>query len=269
MVIALGVTLIVLWSLAPLAWLVLVGFLPPVDIGERPPRIDPTRFSFDGYAQLLSDPAFRGSLVNSALAATFTMLICLVVGSLGGYALARIEMPGKRVMLGGALATQMVPGILLVIPVFLVMRTIGLSDSLLSLVLVYTAFLLPYSLWLLRNFFAEVPRSLESAARMDGCTRVGALFRIILPAAAPGVGATAIFLFVSCWNEFLFALVLTVRSAKTATVRLAEVQGQIFGQQDYAMLATAATITIVPVVLVLILLNRYVIRGLTQSTVKG
>ena len=163
----------------------------------------------------------------------------------------------------------MVPGIILIIPVFLVMRTLGLTDSLVSLIVVYTAFLLPYSLWLLRNFFMDVPPQLEAAARMDGCTRLGALFRIIMPAAAPGIAATAIFLFISCWNEFLFAVVLTIQHATTITVRLASVQDEIFGQQDFATLANAAAIAILPPVVAVIFLNRFVVRGLKDSAMKG
>ena len=121
----------------------------------------------------------------------------------------------------------------------------------------------------MRGFFEEVPVSLEHAARLDGCSRVGALFRIIIPVAAPGLAATAIFLFIGTWNEFLFALVLTLQNSKTATVALAEIQGQIFGAQDYTALATAATIVILPPILIAVLLNRYLVRSLSESAVKG
>ncbi len=254
-VILAGCVLLALWSLAPLVWLVLVGLLPPVDLGDHPPNLDPAHFSVVRYVELLGDPIFQRSVLNSAIVAGCTTVACLLVGSIGGYSLARLPVPGKRLFIGGALATQMVPGIILVIPVFLIMRGLGLTDTLLALVTVYTAFLMPYALWLLRNFFAEVPIQLEAAARMDGCTRVGALFRIVMPAAAPGMAATAIFVFISCWNEFLFALVLSNQDAKTVTVRLSEVQGQIYGQQDFAILANAAGIAVVPVVLAVIFLN--------------
>jgi ABC-type glycerol-3-phosphate transport system permease component len=263
----LATVVLFVWTVGPLSWMLVVSVLPPVKLISQPP--DFSGFSFDRYIQLLTDPSYFGALGNSAIVATATTAVCLVIGSLAGYALARLPVGGRNIVLAAILGTQMIPGIVLLIPVFLVMRNIGLIDSVFALITVYTAFLLPYSIWLLRNFFMQVPLSLEAAARMDGCTRLGVLFRIVLPVSAPGIAATGIFLFISSWNEFLFALLLTVQHAKTATVRLAEVQGEIFGQQDFAILSTAAVITVGPVVLAVIFLNRYVVRGLVEGAVKA
>ena len=179
-------------------------------------------------------------MVNSLLAAGGTTIVTVVIASLAAYAISRLDMRGRHAILGGTLATQMVPGIVLVIPVFIIMRQVRLTDTILALILLYTTFLLPYAIWLLQNFFNHVPKSLESAARMDGCSRIGTLFRIILPVSAPGIAATAIFVFISSWNEFLFALVITSQNATTVTIRLAQIQSTIFGGTDFATVGTAA-----------------------------
>jgi len=265
----LAVVVILLWSLLPLVWMLVVALLPADNLNSRPVNLDLSKLDLGGFAARFGDGSFRNAMLHSFIIASATTLACLLIGSLAGYSLARIRFSGKSLFMGAALATQMIPGVILLIPIFLVFRQLGLTDSMLGLVLLYSAFLLPYSIWLLRGFFEEVPIALEQAARLDGCSRVGALFRIIIPVAAPGLAATAIFLYISTWNEFLFALVLTLQNSKTATVALAEIQGQIFGAQDYTALATAAVLVILPPVLIAVLLNRYLVRSLAESAVKG
>ena len=257
------------WTLVPLIWLMLVAVLPPVDLGSQPPIIDLTRASFDRFGSLLRDDRFAFAMLNSLQAAAGTTVITVIIASLAAYAIARLEMRGKRLILGGTLATQMVPGIVLVIPVFIIMRQFHLTDTILALVLLYTTFLLPYAIWLLQNFFNSVPKSLESAARMDGCSRIGTLFRIVLPVSAPGIAATAIFVFISSWNEFLFALVVTSQNATTITIRLAQIQSTIFGGQDFATVGTAGALMVLPVLAIVIIFNRYIAYGLTEGAVRG
>ena len=257
------------WTLIPLIWLLLVAVLPPVDLGSQPPVIDLSRISFSRFGTLLTDDRFAFAMLNSLQAAAGTTVVTVVIASLAAYAIARLEMRGKRVILGGALATQMVPGIVLVIPVFILMRQFQLTDTILALVLLYTTFLLPYAIWLLQNFFNSVPKSLESAARMDGCSRIGTLFRIVLPVSAPGIAATAIFVFISSWNEFLFALVVTSQNATTIPIRLAQIQSTIFGGTDFATVGTAGALMVLPVLLIVIVFNRYIAYGLTEGAVRG
>ena len=261
--------LLAAWTLIPLIWLMMVATLPGVDLANQPPTIDPTRISFDRFGSLLGDDRFAQAMFNSLQAAGFTTIVTVVIASLAAYAIARLEMPGKRVILGGTLATQMVPGIVLVIPVFIIMRQFHLTDTILALVLLYTTFLLPYAIWLLQNFFNHVPKSLESAARMDGCSRIGTLFRIVLPVSAPGIAATAIFVFISSWNEFLFALVVTSQNATTVTIRLAQIQSTIFGGTDFATVGTAGALMVLPVLAIVVIFNRYIAYGLTEGAVRG
>lgn len=267
--ISIGVVAILVWTLAPLAWLLLVSAFPASSFLSQPPDLDPASAGLADFRALLSDPVFLQSIRNSVIAATGTMVLCLALAILAGYALARLTVPGRNVFLGGALATQMVPATVLAIPVFILVRAMGLLDSLVALVLAYSGFLLPYAVWLLRNFFEQIPRSLEAAARMDGANRLQILRLVILPVAAPGIAATALFIFVSCWNEFLFALVLTSQQAKTATVRLSEVSVGLFGNYDYGVAAAAASVTILPVVVLFVLMNRYMVRGLLEGATKG
>jgi multiple sugar transport system permease protein len=257
------------WTLAPLVWLVLVAILPPVDLASQPTIIDLGAANLSRVGDLLADDRFVAAMFNSLQAAGFTTIACVIAASLAAYALSRLEMRGKSVLLGGALATQMVPGIVLVIPIFIIMRNLGLTDTILALVVLYTTFLLPYAIWLLQNFFRQVPKALEQAARMDGCSRVGALFRIVLPISAPGVAATAIFVFISSWNEFLFALVLTQQRATTVTIRLAQIQSTIFGGENFGNVGAAGMLMVLPVLLIVIVFNRYIAYGLTEGAIRG
>jgi ABC-type glycerol-3-phosphate transport system permease component len=266
---AVAALLVVAWTVAPLVWLLLVSVYPASSFLTSPPDLAGGGVSFDGYAALLSDPIFLESIRNSVIAAAGTMVLCVSLAILAGYALGRLHVPGRNVFLGGALATQMVPATVLAIPVFILVRTFGLLDSLIAIVLAYSGFLLPYAVWLLRNFFEQIPRSLDAAARMDGASRFQTLRLILLPVAAPGIAATALFVFVSCWNEFLFALVLTSQKAKTVTVRLSEVSLGLFGNYDYSVAAAAAAVAVLPVLVLFVLMNRYMVRGLLEGATKG
>jgi multiple sugar transport system permease protein len=158
----------------------------------------------------------------------------------------------------------MLPAIILIIPMFLLIRELQLRDTYLGLVLVYTTFLLPYIIWMLKNFFEQIPTALESAARMDGCSRLGALFRIMLPVAAPGVVATAVFAFIGAWNEFLFGLILTTRVAVPITVQLSALVSASF-HTDNSLVAATGMLAIIPVVVLVLVLNRYIVRGLVEG----
>jgi multiple sugar transport system permease protein len=250
-------------------WITLASVMSDADLGAQPPRINILQLTLDRYARLLADPIFTAGLRNSALTAGVTTLVTLVLGSLAGYALARMRPPGGGVFLGAIVATQMVPALVLIIPVYIMMRTIGLLDTIPALATVYTAFLLPYVIWILKNSFQEIPRSLESAARIDGASRLQVLRLIVLPVAAPALAATAIFTFISAWNEFLFALVLTTREAKTAIVRLSEVNQFFAGARDYSVQAAAAVLTVLPLIVMVVVFHRFVVRGLLEGTVKG
>ena len=194
--------------------------------------------------------------------ASFYVYFALV--SLAAYPLARLNVPHKNLFLLASVVMRMVPAMILIIPMFLLLRNFRLLDKHLGLIIVYTTFLLPYVIWMLKNFFEQVPYALEAAARMDGCSRLGALFRVLIPVTAPGIVATAIFAFIGAWNEFLFGLILSTNFAVPVTVRLSSLVSTTF-HSDNSLVAAAGMLTLIPPVLLVFILNRYIIRGLVEG----
>jgi multiple sugar transport system permease protein len=192
------------------------------------------------------------------------MALCLLLGSLAAYPLARLNVPHKNIFMVSAVAARMVPAMILIIPMFLLIRNLHLLDTYVALIAVYTTFLLPYVIWMLKNFFEQIPYALEAAARMDGCSRLGALFRVIVPVTAPGVVATAIFAFIGAWNEFLFGLILSNKVAVPMTVKLSGLVGGTF-HTDNSLVAATGMLAILPVVALVFILNRFIIRGLVEG----
>ena len=262
-----GIVFMLVWTLLPFVWTAIVSVQPMVNVTSVPPEIGLRSVNLEQYQVQLEDASFMLTVRNSILVALITTALCIAIGSLAAYPLARMQLPYRNFFMGLAVSTRMVPAVTLLIPLFLVVRQLGLIDTLPSLILVYTAFFLPYILWMLRNFFEDMPRSLESAAMVDGCSRLGTLARIILPVSAPGVTATAIFCLIVSWNEFLFALVLTTRSAKTLIVKIAEYRG--LWDLPLNKLAAGGVMAILPILLIVFLLSRQIIRGLTEGAVKG
>lgn len=259
--------LALMYLLLPFFWMFLTSALPSSDLASMPPKIDLSSFSFQRYGELLTDPTFLSPMWNSTVVAVSTTLICISVGAPAAYAVARFRFPGSRAFMLTILATQMIPVIVLAVPLFVILQAIGLLDSYEGLTLTYTAFILPLVIWILSGFFEDIPPSLEKAARIDGCTRLQTMVRIIMPLTATGLAATAIFAFITAWGDFFLALVLTNVEAKTLPVRTAEFQGLF--KLDYKTAATAGVITSLPVLLLALAFQRYIIKGLTEGGVKG
>lgn len=258
------VAFFVTWTVAPVTWIATMSVQPEINYVSVPPRLSLGDFSLRWYAEMLSEPDVAKALLNSVVIAFITMVLCLVFGSLAAYALARLQLPRKNAFLTASVVSRMIPSMVLIIPMFLVMRLFRLLDSYASLIIVYTTFLLPYVIWMLKNFFEQIPIALESAARMDGCTRLGALFRVMVPAAGPGVVATAVFAFIGAWNEFLFGLILSTRTAVPITVKLSALVSSTF-HSDNSLVAATGMLAIIPVVLLVFVLNRYIVRGLVEG----
>ena len=252
------------WTVAPVAWIAIMSVQPEINYVTVPPHLRLADTSLRWYRQTLSDPSHINALRTSFIVATATMVVCLTLGSLAAYPLARLRLPLKNAFLVFTVVTRMVPAIILIIPMFLLIRNLRLLDSYVALIVVYSTFLLPYVIWMLKNFFEQIPYSLEAAARMDGCSRLGALFRVIIPVSAPGVVATAIFAFIGAWNEFLFGLILTSRNAVPITVKLSGLVGGTF-HTDNSLVASTGMLAIVPVITLVFILNRYIVRGLVEG----
>jgi multiple sugar transport system permease protein len=235
------------------------------------PPVLTSEIRLDRYASLLADPRWQASLGVSLIVTITTTLLVLVLAALAAFPLARLEVPGRRILLAVLIFTQMVPAIVLAIPVMMVFQRIGLKDTVFALIIVNVAFWLPLIIWLLRNVISDVPRSLEAAARIDGCSRLGALFRIVVPAARPGIAAAAILVLIGTWNEFLFAVVLGDRNAVTMTRRISQIQviGSAGGVPPYTLVAAAGVLVALPCLLLVLAFHRRIVTGLTEGFVKG
>jgi len=253
-----------LWTVAPVLWIIIMSVQPEINYVSVPPNLKLSDVSLRWYGGMLAQPDFVASLWTSTIVSFATMLFCLVIGALAAYPLSRLNVPHKNIFLLFSIISRMIPAIILIIPMFLLMRSFKLLDTYWSLIIVYSAFLLPYVIWMLKNFFDQIPYALEAAARMDGCSRLGALFRVIIPVSAPGVVATAIFAFIGAWNEFLFGLILSTNTAVPVMVKLSSLVSTTF-HSDNSLVAAAGVLAMLPVVVVVFALNRYIIRGLVEG----
>jgi multiple sugar transport system permease protein len=271
-----GKTRIVLWALLaaalilygfPFVYLLLTSFKTPLEAISVPPSVLPTQWTLENYVSALSREGVPAALVNSVITAVISTVLSLVLAIPAAYAITRFRTPSGRVFIVAALVTRMVPTIAIGAPLVEIMRNIGLSDTSFGLALAHTTISLPLSIWLMASFFEAVPDELDEAAKVDGCSRLQALWRVVLPVVTGGVAVTAIFAFLASWNEFLFALLLTSIRAQTTPIVIANFQSQ-FGLDWGGMTALAAVYSI-PVILLTLLLQRHIVAGLTLGAVKG
>lgn len=254
--------------LLPFAWQIVTSLKAPGEIFARPPALLPAGAYVRNYAAVfVSGPPFARYILNSFLIAGFATVLCMALGSLCGYALARLPFRGKDAVLGFFLGAAMFPQVAVVSPLFLVLRTLGLLNTHLGLGLVYAAFGLPLAVWMFANFFRDLPPELEEAALVDGCTPFSALWRVILPVAGPGFFSAAILVFIFSWNEFLFALVFnTSLDMRTVTVGISLFPGLY--ETPWGTIFAAATIITLPVILLVFVFQRRIVAGLTAGAVK-
>lgn len=263
--------------LAPFAWLVISSISPPRELLSAEPHWWPDAPTLERYRAIFAssdvggtDVAanFRQAMINSFIVATVTTLISLVVGVLGGYAFARLRFRMRRTTLFAFLAVYMLPPIALVIPLYLGLAALGLLDTKAGLVLTYCSIVTPFCLWTMSNYYLSLPPDLEEAARVDGCTRLGALFRVILPLSRPGVLTTGMFGFLLAWDEFLFSLIFTsTTNAKTIPVAIAEFTGKY--SSDFGLIAAGGVLATLPPLVLALVFQRYIAGGLTSGAVKG
>ncbi|MBN1621415.1 MAG: carbohydrate ABC transporter permease [Endomicrobiales bacterium] len=260
--------LVIFLLLWPFAWQIITSLKTPGEISSFPVTLLPKRLYFENYAKVFnSGPPFHLYIVNSCIIAGGATLLCIVFGSLCGYALARLKVRGTNYILALFLGVAMFPQVAVLSPLFLILRKIGLLNTHLGLMLVYTAFGLPLSVWLLMNFFKELPNEIEESALIDGCSPLGVLYRIVLPLAGPGIFACAILVFIFCWNEFLFALVFnTSMNMRTVTVGITLFPGLY--EIPWGTIFSAATLVTLPLILLILICQRRIISGLTEGGIK-
>lgn len=251
----------------PYAYLVLTSVKPAIEAVAIPPTVLPSRLDSGNYERILSDPAITGSFGNSIVIATMSTALALLLAIPAAYGVTRFGTRLGQVFTIGVLLTRMVPYVSIGIPFVAIMRSLNLSDTHLAVALAHTTINLPLAIWLMASFFEGLPAELEEAARVDGCTRLGALVRVILPLAAGGIAVTAIFAFLASWSEFLFALLLTSVDAKTAPVVVAQFKSQF--SIDWGTMTALSTLYSLPVVVLALILQRRIVAGLTLGAVKG
>jgi multiple sugar transport system permease protein len=259
---------VVLFALFPIGWTFLTSLKPSEDIITATLQYIPQRITFENYANIWNRSNFPTLITNSAITTTLTLIICITLGSLAAYGFSRYRFRGRNSLLLFYLVIRMFPVVLLIIPLFIVMRNLRLLDTQIGLALAYTTFLLPLCVWMMKGFFDAIPPELEDAARVDGCTRLGALVQIVLPLARSGLVATAIFIGIASWNEYLFALMLTTsQRSRTWPVGLQLMIGEF--QLEWGTFSAGGIISIIPVIIFFAVIQQSLIRGITAGAMKG
>ncbi|WP_455367241.1 carbohydrate ABC transporter permease [[Eubacterium] cellulosolvens] len=256
-----------IWTLFPFYWMVGTSLKLEDEYWAIPPTWIPMKPNWRNYSFFIETLNIRNSFFHSLFIGLVSTFITIIIGSLAGYYIARFNFRGKRDVAFWILSQRMFPAIVIALPIFIMYKSLGMLDTYHGMILVYTAMNLPFAVWILRSFFTEIPPDMEESAMIDGSSRLGALFRIIIPLAAPGMIATAILCFIFCWNEFLFALVLTRESARTLPLEIAALRST--ESWRFGQISAVVVIATVPIIIFTLLVQRYIIRGLTLGGVKG
>ena len=261
---------VIAWALFPVLWLVSLSFKVPADIGTDGGSVFPKHWTFQNYTGIFQGSVFIRPLINSIGIALISTALAVTLASTAAYAIARLQFPGKKALIGVSLLVAMFPQISLISPLFNLWRILHLFNTWEGLIIPYLAISLPLAIYTLSAFFREIPWDLEKAAQVDGATPFQAFRRVIAPLAAPGMVTTAILVFIICWNDFLFAISLTSTNAsRTAPAAIAFFTGDSQFAQPIGSIAAAAVIITVPIVVFVLFFQRRIVAGLTSGAVKG
>ncbi len=264
----LAVVAIVAFVVLPMYWLVASSFKTPVAVGVSPPQFFPAPVSTANYTSAFAHYGFAQYFVNSVIVAVTATILVLAVGSLAGYGLGRLPMRGKLPILVTLLMISVFPEIAVISPLYLMLRDLGWLNSYQALIIPYTAFDLPFAIWILRNYFLGIPKEMEETGRLDGASPLRTFWSIILPQALPGLFTAAVFTFTACWTEFLMALSFdSSNSFRTIPVGVA-----LFGSPNvipYGTIFAASTVAVVPIGILVFVFRKTVVSGLTSGAVKG
>ncbi|HUO40982.1 MAG TPA: carbohydrate ABC transporter permease [Mycobacterium sp.] len=260
--------LVVIYALFPVLWILSLSLKPTSNVKDG--KLIPSSITFDNYRAIFRGELFGPALRNSIGVGVITTAIAVVIGGMAAYAIARLEFPGKRLLIGIALLIAMFPQISLVSPLFDISRAIGLFDTWPGLIIPYITFALPLAIYTLSAFFREIPWDLEKAAKMDGATPFQAFRRVIAPLAAPGIVTAAILVFIFAWNDLLLAISLTATTRSiTAPVAIANFTGSSQFEEPTGSIAAGAMVITVPIIVFVLIFQRRIVAGLTSGAVKG
>lgn len=264
------VAVIIIYTIFPFYWAIVSSLTPPSDLFNTPVRYFPARPTVTAYGTVFQNETFRRALVNSAFISLTTVIISLAIGSLGAYALGRLKFRGRTIVLYTILSMTMFPAIAILGSLFTMVRALGIYNTPWALIMTYLTFTLPFTVWVLTNFFKSLPVELEQAAYVDGATTFQTFYMILLPLTAPGLVTTGLLAFINAWNEFLYALTFTISdSSRTAPVALALFSGQQQFEIPWADIMAAAVVVTVPLVVLVLFFQRRLVEGLTAGAVKG
>jgi multiple sugar transport system permease protein len=262
----LAVLLAVVLSLFPILYLFITSF-KPAELTFAIPPVWVFKPTLNNYVEIFVGGKFISYFINSLVIALATTAIALVLGVFAGYGFSRFRFRGLTALRLGALIPQMLPPITIIVPLYVLFNAMELVDTRWALIISYLTFIIPLAIWMMTGFFAEVPQELEESAMIDGCTRLGAMVRISLPIIAPGLAATAILGFIYAWNEFLYAVILTGRDARTLPVTITSFMTNkaiLWGR-----IAASGSLVLLPVLIFALIAQRYLVRGLSRGAVKG
>lgn len=252
----------------PIFWMILTSFKPVDEIVTMPIKYIPDKFTFVNYIKLFKGTEFPTYFKNSMIVSLSCAIFTSIVAIFAGYSLARFKFKGKTITLFMFLSTQMVPIVVIIIPLFLIFAKINLVNTLEGLTLIYIVLNIPFCTLMIRGFFERIPRALEEAAMIDGCSRVGSLIRIILPVMLPGIVATFVFAFIAAWNELFFSIMfINTESIKTLPVGINSFIGKY--EIDWGSMSAAAVLALIPVFVMFGMIQKYLVQGLTSGSVKG
>jgi multiple sugar transport system permease protein len=259
--------MIVAFALFPYLWMVLTSVKPDADILQWPLRYWPSQLTHEHYVTLLARTSFAANMGNSLIVAVGATLVGLAAAIPAAYAFSRFRFPGRRALLVGFLTANMFPIVLLILPIFVLMRMLGLLDTFVGVIAGHATFAIPFSIWMLTSYFAAIPIELDEAATIDGASRLQAIRLVILPVAMPGIVTTAIYIFITSWNEYLFAMMLAGQDVRTVTVALQLFIGEFSIQ--WGLLTAGGTLVALPATILFLIIQKRLTGGLTAGAVKS
>ena len=258
----------IFFVLFPVFWMFSTSIRPATEVFRIPPLLWPSNPTLEPYSKIIEEEPIKTYFLNTTFVAAITVLLSTIFGALGAYGFSRFKFKGAGLLLGFILATQMFPYIVIVLPYFKIMANLNLTDTYLGLIIAYISFCLPFVTWMLKGFFDAIPCELDEAAMIDGCNRIQAFLKVILPVSLPGLAATTIFAFLVAWNHYEFALILSQTPQKILlSVGVPSLMGQFSVQWNKLM--AAGVMAILPPIIMYSFLGKYLVKGLTSGAMKA
>ncbi|WP_222435243.1 carbohydrate ABC transporter permease [Puniceibacterium confluentis] len=261
----LPVVLILTFTLSPYLWMMLTSLTQESRLFTDGPSL--VGATLENYVRLFATVGFGANLLDSFIVAVGTVIVGLALSVPAAYAFSRFRFRGRRLLMLQFLVINMFPLVLLILPLFILMKTLGLVDTYAALIIANSTVAIPFSVWMMTSYIDGIPRSLDEAAMTDGCTRFGALFRVVLPLCTPGIIATGVYIFITAWNEYLYALTLGGRSVKPITVAIQTLIGEY--QVEWGLLTAGGIVGAMPATLLFLIIQKRLIAGMTAGAVKG